>query len=132
MSAADFLILSLFYMALDSAHRVYRNLDVDESGDLGFAGRLRSFTIWAHNQHATDMRYLKIYDKATAPTVGTDIPLMTIPLKPGEPTEIAGDPQGVLFKLGLGVGATTGIADADTGAPSANDVVVFITHDGNK
>lgn len=115
---------------IQSAHRVYRNLDVDESGDSGVVGRLRVFTVIAHNQHATDMRYLKLYDKATAPTVGTDTPKMTIPLKAGEPTVIPVEQDGVLFELGLGVGATTGVADNDTGAPAANDVIINVTHDG--
>lgn len=31
-------------------------------------------------------RYLKLYNKASAPTVGTDTPVLTIPLPPAPPT----------------------------------------------
>lgn len=117
-------------MPILSGHRVYRNLDVDESGDSGVVGRLRVFTIVAFNDHATDIRYLKLYDKATAPTVGTDTPKITIPITAGGPHVIPTDQDGILFESGLGVGATTGIADNDTGAPGANDVVIAVTHDG--
>lgn len=102
---------------------VLRNLDVDESGDLAQAGRIRLKGIVATNLHGTDPRYLKLYNKATAPTVGTDTPYMTIPLIVGS-NPIFFEDEGILFDLGLGVGATTAIADNSTAAPGANEVVV--------
>lgn len=74
-------------------------------------------------------RYLKLYDKATAPTVGTDVPVWTI-LIPG--TATAGVGAGIVipvdlglgFANGIGIALTTGVATADTGAVAANEIVV--------
>lgn len=116
-------------MPIHSGHRVARSLDADESGDVLIAGRARAFTIWGFNNHATDTRYLKVYDKLAAPTVGTDTPKLTLPILAGRHEEIF-DQDGMLFESGIGIGATTGIADNDTGAPGANEVIVHVTHDG--
>lgn len=99
-----------------------RNIDVDETADLQVNTACSVSAIRAYNAHATDVRFLKLYDKATAATVGTDTPVATFPIKAGEALEIA-FPVPVRFALGLSVGATTGVADNNTGAPGANDVV---------
>jgi len=86
------------------------------------------YTIIAHNTNAA-ARFLKIYNKATAPTVGTDTPVMTLPI-PGNTAgagfvmDVGG--MGIAFATGIGIGITTGVADADTGAPAANECVVNI------
>lgn len=76
------------------------------------------------------VRYLKLYNKATAPTVGTDIPLMTIPIPAN--TQGAGIAipfsMGVNFPLGIALAITSGLADNNTGAILANDVVVNLTY----
>ena len=76
------------------------------------------------------VRYLKLYNKATAPTVGTDIPLMTIPVPAN--TQGAGIAipfsMGVNFPLGIALAITSGLADNNTGAILANDVVVNLTY----
>lgn len=81
----------------------------------------------AYNKHATDARYLKLYDKLSAPTVGTDVPKLTIMLKAGETRHLPLG-VGIAFSLGVGVGATTGAADSDTGAPTANDVGITLQY----
>ena len=71
-------------------------------------------------------RYLKLYDKATAPTVGTDTPVNTL-LIPGNATGAGGTLNlmpGAFFDLGLWFGLTTVVADADTGAVAADEIVV--------
>ena len=102
-------------------YKVGRNIDVDESGDLIITGPklLGGFIV---TNIAQGVRYLKVYDKATAPTVGTDTPKLTIPIAASgiSVIEFLG---GIDFTLGIGVGATTGVADADVGAPGANEVV---------
>ena len=105
----------------------YRNLDVDESGDLAITGPKQLFGWIVTNMDSQNIHYLKIYDKATAPTVGTDTPKITIPLFTSHTyiDEIMG---GIDFSLGIGVGATTGLADADTGAPGANEIVVTLLY----
>lgn len=72
--------------------------------------------ITATNTNAA-ARYLKVYNKATAPTSG-DTPIMTILLPPGSTTVVGGNSP-IRAPLGLGFRLTTGIAVADTGAVSA-------------
>lgn len=73
------------------------------------------------------VRYLKLYNKASAPTVGTDVPLATFPLAIGKERDIA-PPGGIDFTTGIAYAITSGIADNDTGAVSANDVHGLITY----
>jgi hypothetical protein len=76
--------------------------------------------------------YVKLYNKATAPTVGTDVPLMIIPV----PAAVSGVPgvahvspgfSGFRFDLGLGIAITGGAADADTTAVTAGQVKVILS-----
>lgn len=88
------------------------------------------FTIIAMNTNAA-VRYLKLYNKATSPTVGTDTPVMTIPI-PGN-TAGAGfvldtGGMGIAFATGIGFALTTGIADSDTGAVAANEIVINVLY----
>ena len=106
----------------------YRNIDVDESGAVVKASAGQLYGLFAINLHATDMRYLKVYDKSTTPSVGTDIPAITIPLKAGVPTPISYDDVGLVFTSGIGIGATAGIADNDTAAVGTSEVVVNIAY----
>ena len=73
-------------------------------------------------------RYLKLYDKASAPTVGSDTPVFTEVL-PGSTTGggiALNIPAGIAFANGISFALTTGIADADTGAVSASEISVNI------
>lgn len=103
-------------------YKINRNIDVDESADLikATGGVICGYFI--HNKNAATL-YVKFYDKVTAATVGTDTPLLTLPMPAGASAnvEFAG---GIPFTAGLSVGATTGVADNDTGAPGANDCIV--------
>lgn len=67
--------------------------------------------------------YVKLYNKATAPTVGTDLPVMTIPCEAGKLTPIPDlGPLGQTFSLGLGYAMTTNAADNDTAAVAAGSL----------
>jgi len=66
-------------------------------------------------------RYLKFYNKATAPTVGTDVPVWSEYLAPQSKFSIAF--AGMYFSAGLSYAMTTGGADNDTGALTAADVL---------
>jgi|32_taG_2_1085360.scaffolds.fasta_scaffold18836_2 hypothetical protein len=87
-------------------------------------------TISAVSMNETTVSYLKIYDKATAPTVGTDVPVMTIPV----PTNVQGAgivisiPNGVTFSNGIAIAVTGGVADSDTTAVGADEVVINLTY----
>lgn len=94
----------------------------------GSAGQVYGFVIT--NQNAAT-RYVKLYNKATAPTVGTDTPVMTLAI-PGNANGagmVAAEfVSGIAFGTGIGYGITTGVADADTGAPAANEVIVNLMY----
>lgn len=72
-------------------------------------------------------RYLKFYNKATAPTVGTDVPLLVY-LIPGNTagagTNIVLPSEGANFTTGIAFAITTGAADSDTGAVAANEIII--------
>lgn len=77
--------------------------------------------IKGHNARASAV-YLKLYNKAAAPTVGTDTPVLTIYLPAS--TSFALDwPRGFSFATGIALALTTGSADADTGALTAADIL---------
>jgi hypothetical protein len=73
------------------------------------------------------VRYLKFYNKATAPTVGTDTPILVFAI-PGATTgggvAVPIPPQGLNFNTGIAFALTTGATDADTGAVAANEILV--------
>ncbi len=74
---------------------------------------------------AVAARFVKFYDKATAPVVGTDVPKRTVELPAS--TMLAADFfRGKEFKLGLWVTVTNLGTDADNTAPAANDVLVTV------
>lgn len=77
---------------------------------------------------ASTPRYLKIYNKASSPTVGTDVPVDRI-IIPGN-TAGAGVsvniPVGDAYATGIALAITAGIADSDTTAVGANEVTVNI------
>lgn len=69
---------------------------------------------------AVTARYLKLYDKASNPTVGTDTPVLTFTLPPLLMFQFSLD--AFYFSTGIAYALTTGVADADTGALTAADV----------
>lgn len=69
---------------------------------------------------AAAVRYLKFYDKATAPTVGTDTPVLTIAIPVGAFSLNLG---GFPFATGISYGIVTGAADNNTTAGSAGDIL---------
>lgn len=110
-------------MSGNTALKQYRLLSAaTTNSNLIQAGQSQVFTYSFHNQTAA-FKFVKLYNKATAPTIGTDVPRVTIPVPPN--SYVAFDSvNGIYFPLGLGVGVTNLIADADTTAVVANDVVV--------
>ena len=62
---------------------------------------------------------------AASVTVGTSTPVLTIPLAENQGANVEFT-NGIAFSTAITVAATTGVADNDTGAPSANDVIVNI------
>lgn len=73
------------------------------------------------------VRYLKIYNKASAPTVGSDTPVLTIPIPPGAGANVEWA-NGINFATGIAYATTTGVADNDTGGVAANEVIVNLLY----
>lgn len=91
------------------------------------AGQL--YGIYATNINANP-RYLKIYNKASAPTVGSDTPIQTY-LIPGNTTGAGFTryiPHGIPCSSGIAIAITTGVSDADTGAVAANEIVINLEY----
>ena len=65
-------------------------------------------------------KFFKLYNKASAPAVGTDVPVETI-IIPADGGMVLAD-IGDEFGLGIAYAITNGIADNDTTAVAANDV----------
>ena len=107
---------------------LYKNIDVDETEDQvkGTAGQI--YWIHAINLSAA-VKYLKLYNATTASvTVGTTVPDLTFPIPTQGDTNGAGFvlsiPNGIAFDTAVTIAATTGVADNDSGAPGANEVIV--------
>lgn len=82
------------------------------------AGRL--YSVNGYNAKASVV-YIKFYDKATAPTVGTDVPVLTLACPASSAFQF--DLGGFVFLTGIGYGLTTDAADAGTTALLAADVL---------
>ena len=66
--------------------------------------------------------YLKLYDKATAPVPGTDVPIAVIPVHANGAVNLI-QLGNVVFKLGLGYAITLNSADNDATVVAANAVI---------
>lgn len=105
---------------------VFRSIDLDETEEDACTSTCTLYGFIAGNCHATDLRYVKFYDAAAATVVvGTTTPKLTVPIVAGQNVAF-NIPQGIAFSTALCVAATTGVADSDTGAPGANEVLVNV------
>ncbi len=81
------------------------------------------YVIHAYNS-AAQARFLKLYNKATAPVPGTDTPVETYVLPPGINSRFEFTLAGNPFAAGIGYAITAALGDADTTAIAANDIVL--------
>lgn len=87
------------------------------------AGRARLHSLSLQGTTAA-IKYVKIYDKATAPVVATDVPKYTFAV-PASGQMI--NPEfgfGIPFDNGIAIAMTGAIGDTDTTALVANDVIM--------
>lgn len=84
------------------------------------------FEITVSNPTAT-AAYVKVYNKASAPTVGTDVPVLTIPAPAGSLQSPNLGPIGKRFSSGIAVAVTAAAAATDT-ANSVAGVQVHATY----
>ena len=102
----------------------YRNLDLGLTGQVVKNGAGHLYAIQVTNLAAA-ARYVKVYNKATAPTQA-DTPVFTFAVPASTVAQPANFPHGVAFSTGISLRASNAIADNDTTAPTANDVVVNV------
>jgi len=79
------------------------------------------------NINATDV-YVKFYNKSSAPTVGTDVPVITIPINTNKILNFDFGVLGIHFTNGISVAITKNAADTDTTAVTANDVKLLVSY----
>ncbi len=107
----------------------YRRLSTaDVNAAVAKAGPGLLFDIIVSNTNAAG-RYLKLYDKLAAPTVGTDTPIMTIFCPPGQTISVdVGGDRGLRFANGLGIGITVLGTDADATAVAAGEIIIHLLY----
>lgn len=106
---------------------ILKNIDVDETEDdvKTSAGNLYQLFLF----NATNaIIYVKLFNATAANvTVGTTVPVLTIPVPGNNDTDGAGVvlnwPKGLFFDTAISIAATTGVADNDTGAPATNAII---------
>lgn len=93
----------------------------------GSAGSV--FNIIIHNTHSGggggSAITLRFYDKATAPVVGTDVPMIIIHVQSNDSKEI-NFTSGITFKNGIAYSITAGNSLLDATPVSADGVQVYI------
>lgn len=85
------------------------------------------FVIHAFNANAA-RRYLKLYNKASAPVLASDVPIMVITLEPGVDTIRALGELGKRFSTGIAYALTTGVADTDATAVAVAEIKLAIDY----
>jgi hypothetical protein len=109
----------------------FLNSAATTNGALIITGTSGLQSLWATNEWASPA-YIKLYNKATAPVVGTDIPEMIIPV----PAAVSWVPWvanpnigfiAFRFALGLGIAITRNAVHTDTAAIGAGEVKVKLS-----
>lgn len=78
---------------------------------------------WSLFNTSAAIRYLKFYNLAVAPTVGSSVPVFIVPLAAGGASNIMLGNLGTPFATGIAYSISTGVADTDATATAVNDVV---------
>lgn len=86
------------------------------------AGDLMAF--WGVNTQAA-LRYLHIYNKASAPTLGTDTPIMSFPIPASAQFSVTIPNGGAYCSTGIAFAFTTDIVTIPTTGAAAGDITAF-------
>lgn len=78
---------------------------------------------WSISNKSAAVQFFKLFNKATAPTVGTDTPVITVAV-PALTTVVANFDKGLSFSSGIAYAYTNLIADLDTTVVVAADAVI--------
>lgn len=104
---------------------VYRSLDASPTGVIvkSSAGQVYGWEIY---NNAAAARFVKLYNLSGTPTA-SGTPALTLGMAQTSVVTFS-TPDGIAFDTGIGLRATTGVADNDTGTPTGNDVVVNLVY----
>ena len=69
--------------------------------------------------------FIKLYNQTAAPTVGTSVPVMVIPVASGQYERLDVGAYGCRFGTGIAIAITGGAADTDTTAVAASQVKIL-------
>lgn len=106
---------------------IFRSIDLDESEEEAKATAGQVYGWYIYNS-ASSVRYVKLYNATAANvTVGTTTPVMTIPIPATSGANVEFT-NGIAFSTAITAAATTGVADNDTGAPGANEVIINLLY----
>ena len=100
-------------------HRIKSAAGTNATSVKAAAGQIYGVAIF--NRTNQD-KYLKLYDKASAPTVGTDVPAFTICLPGRGGYDAPASPIGEPFENGIAYAITANVEDTDTTAVGVDDV----------
>lgn len=106
---------------------IFRSIDLDETEEevKATAGQVYGWYIY---NAASSVRYVKLYNATAANvTVGTTTPVMTIPVPATSGANVEFT-NGIAFSTAITAAATTGVADSDTSAPGANEVIINLLY----
>jgi hypothetical protein len=108
---------------------IFRSIDLDESEEEIKATAGCLYGVWVTNT-ATSTRFVKFYNLTAAnTTVGSSTPVITIAIPGNSSDDVTGlfsSTHGIMFDTAISAAATTAVADADTGAPGANEVILNV------
>lgn len=106
---------------------IFRSIDLDETEEEVKSSTGQVYGWYLYN-NAAATTYVKFYNATAASVVvGTTIPVLTIPVPAGSAANVEFT-NGIAFSTAITVAATTGVADSDTGAPAANDLIANILY----
>ena len=111
-------------MPLGSSYMV--NAQVGVNAALIKAGQTQLGGVMLHNA-AASARWVRFYNKATAPVVGTDIPVCVVNLPAASSKELFLG-EGFMFPLGLGISITAGVGYLDNSACALGDVQLTVDY----
>lgn len=106
---------------VETYHQIISAATTNQTSVKTSAAKLKTISIV--NGVAT-LRYFKLFNKASAPTVGTDTPFLTITLAPNSESRFVLPTGGLDFSAGLAFAITLGPAEDNT---TADSVVAAVT-----
>lgn len=112
------------YYGPKTTEKCYNNIDLNATGANVSTKKCYVGTMFIYNENASAKAYIKLYNKATIAD-SLDTPREVFPLGPLQGATIILDEY---FDTGLSVRATTGKADNNNVAPTANDVSIVIRY----